>query len=142
MLLLFLHPSNNRTPPKMVFSHQSIYPRSGVDRNSRWLLEFPGLDGVQALLTTDMDTMGCGDMCVLVSGEKADLAIACEFFLFPLPAVIKRGRIARQKGRAVIGQRTLVPRRQWSPVAKEEETTASRIPISSPTMVLARRYTI
>jgi hypothetical protein len=78
MLLLFLHPSNNRTPPNILLSHQTIYPRSQVDKNSRWLLEFPGLDGVQALLTTDMDTQGCGDMTVLISCEKADLALACE----------------------------------------------------------------
>lgn len=78
MLALFQHPDNNRTPPKMLTSYQTLYPRSGVDLNSRWLLEFPGLDNVQALLTTDMDTTGCGDMTALISCQHADLAIACE----------------------------------------------------------------
>ncbi len=78
MLALYLHPDNARTPPQVLTSYQTLYPRSNVDLNSRWLLEFPGLGGVQALLTTDMDTMGCGDMTALISCEHADLAIACE----------------------------------------------------------------
>lgn len=81
MMTLFNHPQNKKTPPEVVFSHQTLYKRSNVDLNSRWLLEFPGLNGVQALLTTDMATHGCGEMTALISCEHADLAIACEFTL-------------------------------------------------------------
>jgi hypothetical protein len=77
-MTLFKHPANNRTPPTMLFSHQTLYKRSNVDLNSRWLLEFPGLDGAQALLTTDMATQGCGEMTALISCEEASLAIACK----------------------------------------------------------------
>jgi hypothetical protein len=85
MMTLFHHPDNKQTPPEIVLTHQTVYERSNVDLNSRWLLQFPGLGGVQALLTTDMDTNGCGEMTALISCEKADMAIACEL----LPAPIK-----------------------------------------------------
>lgn len=82
MMLLFNHPSNDKTPPNVLFTHQTLYKRSNVDLNSRWLLEFPGLDGAQALLTTDMATQGCGEMTALISCEEASLAIACKSPLY------------------------------------------------------------
>ncbi|KAE8538341.1 hypothetical protein D1P53_005686 [Cryptococcus gattii VGV] len=36
MLLVHRHPLNTDKDPKVLFTHQTIYPRSGVDINSRW----------------------------------------------------------------------------------------------------------
>ncbi|GFZ48048.1 hypothetical protein JCM24511_05796, partial [Saitozyma sp. JCM 24511] len=75
MLTLFQHPDNHRTPPNILFTHQTPYARSGVDLNSRWLLEFPGLGGVQALLTTDMGVTGGGERGAVIVCEEGDIAI-------------------------------------------------------------------
>ncbi|WVO22865.1 uncharacterized protein IAS62_004208 [Cryptococcus decagattii] len=37
MLLVHRHPLNTDKDPKVLFTHQTIYPRSGVDINSRWI---------------------------------------------------------------------------------------------------------
>lgn len=81
MLTLFQHPDNHRTPPNILFTHQTPYARSGVDLNSRWLLEFPGLGGVQALLTTDMGVTGGGERGAVIVCEEGDIAIECEWDL-------------------------------------------------------------
>ncbi|KIR76803.1 hypothetical protein I305_06289 [Cryptococcus gattii E566] len=50
MLLVHHHPLNTDKDPKVLFTHQTIYPRSGVDINSRWLVEWKGL--CQGMLMT------------------------------------------------------------------------------------------
>lgn len=78
MLALFHHPDNNLTPPKLVSSYQQIYPLTGVDQSSRWILEWPGLGGVHSSLMTDLATLGYKEGTCIVQCEKADLAIECE----------------------------------------------------------------
>jgi hypothetical protein len=77
MLALYHHPDNNKTPPKLVSSYQSLYAPTGVDQSSRWILEWPAL-GVIADLKTDMDTAGCTDSTCLISCEKGDITIESE----------------------------------------------------------------
>jgi hypothetical protein len=77
MLVLHHHPLNkSRKPPKLHFSHQTLYPRSNVDLNSRWLLEWEGVS--QAMLMTDMSTHGPKESTVYISCEEGDLALECE----------------------------------------------------------------
>lgn len=77
MMLLHHHPDNkSRAPPKMLFSHQTIYERSGVDANSRWLLEWKGVG--QAMCTTDMTAHGSREACVVVTCSEGDLIIEGE----------------------------------------------------------------
>jgi hypothetical protein len=77
MLVLHQHPLNkDRKPPKLHFSHQTLYPRSNVDLNSRWLLEWEGVS--QAMLMTDMNTHGPRESTVYISCEEGDLALECE----------------------------------------------------------------
>jgi hypothetical protein len=77
MLVMHQHPANkSHAPPKLLFSHQTIYPRSSVDLNSRWLLEWEGVG--QAMLMTDMSTWGAKEQTVLISCEEGDLALECK----------------------------------------------------------------
>ncbi|ORY27923.1 hypothetical protein BCR39DRAFT_217143 [Naematelia encephala] len=74
MMLLHRHPFNtNGKPPSLVFSHQTIYKRSGVDANSRWLLNWDGVG--QAMCVTDMTAHGTHYGCVIVTCEKGDLIL-------------------------------------------------------------------
>ncbi|KIY35121.1 hypothetical protein I305_02026 [Cryptococcus gattii E566] len=68
MLLIHRHPLNTDKDPKMLFSHQTIYPRSGVDINSRWLVEWKGL--CQGMLMTDLDNAGQKDSTAVLSVTK------------------------------------------------------------------------
>ncbi|KAE8537628.1 hypothetical protein D1P53_006337 [Cryptococcus gattii VGV] len=45
MFLVHRHPLNTDKNPNVLFTHQSIYPGSGVDINSRWLVKWKGLSG-------------------------------------------------------------------------------------------------
>ncbi|GFZ46901.1 hypothetical protein JCM24511_04121 [Saitozyma sp. JCM 24511] len=90
MLVLHQHPLNkDRKPPKLHFSHQTLYPRSNVDLNSRWLLEWEGVS--QAMLMTDMNTHGPRESTVYISCEEGDLALEWgpfkpqRFWLIPHP---------------------------------------------------------
>jgi predicted dehydrogenase len=79
MLLLHHHPLNmSRKPPKIVFAHQTKYERSGVDANSRWLLEWE--DVGQAMCVTDMTAFGTHLGCVVVTCEKGDLVVEGESY--------------------------------------------------------------
>ncbi|KAL7422046.1 hypothetical protein Q5752_003819 [Cryptotrichosporon argae] len=73
MLVLHQHPANTDRAPRVVASHQTLYARSGVDANSRWLVQWDGL--AQAQLMTDMTTWGAKESTVVVSCEEADLVI-------------------------------------------------------------------
>ena len=77
MLVLHHHPDNKGSkPPKMLYSHQTVYPRSKVDSNSRWGLEWEGIG--QAQLVTDMQCIGLKEGTCFIQCEEGDLAIDCE----------------------------------------------------------------
>jgi hypothetical protein len=78
MLVLFQHPDNKGVAPKLVNSHQTIYKRTGVDISSKWLLEFEGLNSVEASLVTDLSTKGLADNTCAIQCEEGDLIIECE----------------------------------------------------------------
>ncbi|EIW65929.1 hypothetical protein TREMEDRAFT_35632 [Tremella mesenterica DSM 1558] len=73
MLCMQHHPSNQNRPPKLLSSYQTVLKRTGVDLNSRWLLEWEGVG--QGLLLTEMGVKGFGPMTALIQCEEADLAI-------------------------------------------------------------------
>ncbi|OXB40179.1 hypothetical protein J007_00009, partial [Cryptococcus neoformans] len=77
MLLVHRHPLNTDKDPKVLFTHQTIYPRSGVDINSRWLVEWKGL--CQGMLMTDLDNTGQKDSTAVLQCEEGDLVVACAF---------------------------------------------------------------
>ena len=60
----------------MLFSHQTVYPRSKVDSNSVWGLEWEGVG--QARLVTDMQCIGLKEGTCFIQCEEGDLAIDCE----------------------------------------------------------------
>ncbi|KIR50655.1 hypothetical protein I315_06899 [Cryptococcus gattii Ru294] len=82
MLLVHRHPLNTDKDPKVLFAHQTIYPRSGVDINSRWLVEWKGL--CQGMLMTDLDNAGQKDSTAVLQCDEGDLVVACTFSP-PLP---------------------------------------------------------
>lgn len=77
MLLLYQHPDNKKTAPKLVSSYQQIYAPTGVDQSSRWVLEWTGLGGVVANLMTDICTDAYKEATCLIQCEKGDIAIEC-----------------------------------------------------------------
>ncbi|ADV24807.1 Hypothetical Protein CGB_K0010C [Cryptococcus gattii WM276] len=77
MLLVHRHPLNTDKDPKVLFTHQTIYPRSGVDINSRWLVEWKGL--CQGMLMTDLDNAGQKDSTAVLQCDEGDLVVACTF---------------------------------------------------------------
>lgn len=77
MLCLHQHPLNTqRTPPKLVSSHQRVYSRAkgDVDARSRWLLDFEQL-GAEAALMTDMTCHGLKEATAVLQCEDGDLVI-------------------------------------------------------------------
>ncbi|AAW43964.1 conserved hypothetical protein [Cryptococcus deneoformans JEC21] len=90
MLLVHRHPLNTDKDPKVLFAHQTIYPRTGVDINSRWLVEWKGL--CQGMLMTDLDNAGQKDSTAVLQCEEGDLVIAYPpnepktFYIHPRPS--------------------------------------------------------
>lgn len=77
MLLVHRHPSNTDQNPQVLNSHQTIYERTNVDLNSRWLVEWKGL--CQGQLMTDLDSAGMREATAVLQCEEGDLVIACKF---------------------------------------------------------------
>ncbi|WWC58837.1 uncharacterized protein I303_101381 [Kwoniella dejecticola CBS 10117] len=73
MLLLHRHPLNQDKNPKLLFSHQTVYERTGVDLNTRWCLEWKGL--CQGLLSTDLASFGLKTGSIVLQCEHGDLLI-------------------------------------------------------------------
>ncbi|KIY30716.1 hypothetical protein I305_06868 [Cryptococcus gattii E566] len=73
MLLVHRHPLNTDKDPKVLFTHQTIYPRSGVDINSRWLVEWKGL--CQGMLMTDLGNAGQKDSTAVLQCDEGDLVV-------------------------------------------------------------------
>ncbi|KIR28466.1 hypothetical protein I309_02771 [Cryptococcus deuterogattii LA55] len=90
MLLVHRHPLNTDKDPKVLFTHQTIYPRSGVDINSRWLVEWKGL--CQGMLMTDLDNAGQKDSTAVLQCDEGDLVVAYPpyqpetFYIHPRPS--------------------------------------------------------
>lgn len=76
MLLVHRHPLNKDTDPKVVNSHQTVYKRTNVDLNSRWLVEWE--DFVQGSLMTDLGASGQREATAVLQCEEGDLVIACK----------------------------------------------------------------
>jgi hypothetical protein len=75
MLLVHQHPENTDKDPQVVFSHQTVYERTGCDVNSRWLVEWKGL--CQGLLMTDLDCAGYRNGTAVLQCQEGDLVIDC-----------------------------------------------------------------
>ncbi|EAL17155.1 hypothetical protein CNBN2470 [Cryptococcus deneoformans B-3501A] len=90
MLLVHGHIINTDKNPKVLFTHQTIYPCSGVDINSRWLVEWKGL--CQGMLMTDLDNAGQKDSTAVLQCEEGDLVIVYPpyqpetFYIHPRPS--------------------------------------------------------
>lgn len=76
MLVLHRNPDNKGRKPKLLSSYQTVYHRTGVDQNSRWLLEWEGL--AQAHLTTAFDCDGIQEGTCIIQCEKGNLLIDCK----------------------------------------------------------------
>ncbi|WWD16991.1 hypothetical protein CI109_101427 [Kwoniella shandongensis] len=74
MLILHHHPLNSsRSPPKILNSYQTLYPRTGVDSATRMLLEWEGVG--QAALTADLTCHGYMDGVAVITFEEGDILI-------------------------------------------------------------------
>jgi hypothetical protein len=82
MLLVHQHPENTDKDPQVVFSHQTVYERTGCDVNSRWLVEWKGL--CQGLLMTDLDCAGYRNGTAVLQCQEGDLVIDCTCLCKPL----------------------------------------------------------
>ncbi|KIR51283.1 hypothetical protein I315_06328 [Cryptococcus gattii Ru294] len=70
---------------RFFMGHQTIYSRSGLDINSRWLVEWKGL--CQGMLMSDLGNAGQKDSTAILQCDEGDLDIACAFSValpFPL----------------------------------------------------------
>lgn len=78
MLVLHHHPENKtRSAPKFISSSQKLYPRTKVDAESTWTVEYEGLG--QAVLTATLNRLSEGEPTFTASCEKGDLHIDGEF---------------------------------------------------------------
>lgn len=68
---------NKDQDPKVVSSHQTVYKRTNVDLNSRWIVEWKNF--IQGTLMTDLDSAGLREATAVLQCEEGDLVIACEF---------------------------------------------------------------
>ncbi|WRT65254.1 uncharacterized protein IL334_002197 [Kwoniella shivajii] len=90
MLLVHRNPHNKDKNPKVVSSYQSIYKRSGVDLNSRWIVEWDGLCHGQLL--TDLSSAGLQEATAVLQCSEGDLIIEYPpykpetFHIVPRPA--------------------------------------------------------
>ncbi|WVW79033.1 hypothetical protein I302_100996 [Kwoniella bestiolae CBS 10118] len=73
MLLVHRNPHNKDQNPKVVSSYQSIYKRSGVDLDSRWIVEWEGL--CRGQLVTDLTSPGLRENTAALQCEEGDLII-------------------------------------------------------------------
>lgn len=82
MLLLHQHPLNTLNGghgPSGVTGHMTLYPRTGVDASSAWVVEWAGVG--TSVCTTSMDiepSLGGRERAVVVQMERGELAIHCE----------------------------------------------------------------
>jgi hypothetical protein len=79
MLVMHHHPDNKGVAPKFVNSTQRVYPRTGVDANSRWRVHWDNV--AQADMSAGLDSMALKHVVVAVQCEEGSLTIECEFLL-------------------------------------------------------------
>jgi len=92
MLLVHHHPLNKDRHPKVLSSYQTIYPRTGVDINSRWIVQWDEGIKVQGMLMTDMENSGQRGATAVLQCQEGDLAIECTFCLFLSSCLVRLGR--------------------------------------------------
>ncbi|KAK8846530.1 hypothetical protein IAR55_005616 [Kwoniella newhampshirensis] len=73
MLLVHRNPYNKDTDPKVLTSYQTVYERTNVDLNSRWLVDWKGL--CQGQLLTDLGSAGLREATAVLQCEEGDLII-------------------------------------------------------------------
>ncbi|WWD21849.1 hypothetical protein CI109_106337 [Kwoniella shandongensis] len=73
MLLVHRNPHNKDTDPKVLTSHQTVYEKTDVDINSRWLVEWKGT--CQGQLMTDLGSAGFQEATAVLQCEEGDLVI-------------------------------------------------------------------
>lgn len=76
MLVMHRHPDNKGATPKLVNSTQRVYPRTGVDANSRWRVHWDAVG--QADMSAGIDSMSLKHVVVAVQCEEGDLTIECK----------------------------------------------------------------
>lgn len=76
MLLVQQNPYNKDPNPRVLNSYQTEYNDTGVDVNSRWLVEWNGL--CQGHLTTDLNNAGLKEATAWLQCEEGDLVVECE----------------------------------------------------------------
>ncbi|ORX35584.1 hypothetical protein BD324DRAFT_630742 [Kockovaella imperatae] len=74
MMVLYHHPDNKKTPPKLLQSRQTLYHRTNVDEQTTLTLGFEALN-VEADLRTSFTCQGLAGNCVAVQCEEGDLII-------------------------------------------------------------------
>ncbi|WVQ77385.1 hypothetical protein IAR50_007070 [Cryptococcus sp. DSM 104548] len=74
MLCVHRHPLNTNKDPKVVNTYQTIYKPTGVDKDSRWIVQWE--DFCLAALATDLDSSGLKDATAALQCEEGDLVIA------------------------------------------------------------------
>lgn len=101
MLALHQHPDNKDASPRVVSSYQRIYPRSGVDAMSHWIVDWK--DFAQCRCLTDMTTSGYTDATAVIACEEGDLVIPYppwrpeSFSIVPHPADEPQGKITKRE---------------------------------------------
>ncbi|WWD00970.1 hypothetical protein V866_007908 [Kwoniella sp. B9012] len=73
MLLVQRNPHNRDQDPQVLFSHQTLYERTQVDLNSRWLVQWKDL--CQGLLLSDLSASGQREATAVLQCEEGDLVI-------------------------------------------------------------------
>jgi len=86
MLLVQQSPFNTDDKPKVINCFQTAFKDTGVDVNSRWLVQWDGL--CQGSLTTDLQNAGLKEATAWVQCEEGDLVVECKSH-FTLPFVLK-----------------------------------------------------
>ena len=83
MLVMHRHPDNKGVAPTLVNSTQRVYPRTGVDANSRWRVHWDNVG--QADMSAGLDSMALKHVVVAVQCEEGSLTIECESGALSLP---------------------------------------------------------
>ncbi|RSH80752.1 hypothetical protein EHS25_007088 [Saitozyma podzolica] len=73
MLLVHQNPHNTDRDPKVINTYQTVYQRTGVDLNSRWLVEWKGL--CQGQLLSDLSCPGHRDATAILQCAEGDLVV-------------------------------------------------------------------
>lgn len=78
MLTLHHHPDNkDRSNLKWIESSQRVYKKTGVDAESSWTVEWPGL--AKAVMTASLDHAEPDQPTFTLKAEKGDLLLDGEF---------------------------------------------------------------